>query len=283
MRAAIHWSYDLLSTPEQTVFRRLGMFGGSFELEAAGGVCDAGLDQLQSLIDKSLVRASADRFFLLETTREYALVRLDQADETDDLRRRHADWYFQLAEASRQALTGQTGRRVSPQGPWVQRLRSETDNFQPRSAWAMEHDVNRGVDLIITLTRLWEMDGQSPELLRWCERAFATPTVMNPDTRAWGLRIYGWLLGLFGQHERAQKVLPEALSCFRRTGDLAGEADALMGLAQVQFAQRAPEKAIAFNQQAVDILRRVGDGTGAAAALNNLGSALIEARALRRG
>ena len=149
---------------------------------------------------------------------------------------------------------------------------------EPRSAWAMEHDVNRGVDLIITLTRLWEMDGQSPELLRWCERAFATPTVMNPDTRAWGLRIYGWLLGLFGQHERAQKVLPEALSCFRRTGDLAGEADALMGLAQVQFAQRAPEKAIAFNQQAVDILRRVGDGTGAAAALNNLGSALIEAR-----
>jgi predicted ATPase/class 3 adenylate cyclase len=277
MRAAIDWSYDLLSAPEQNVFRCLGVFAGSFELDAAGGVGDAGLDQLQSLVDKSLVRAAADRFFLLETTREYALERLDQAGETDDLRRRHADWYFQLAQVSRRALTGQIGRHVAPQGPWVERLRSETDNFRAALAWAMEHDVNRGVELLVTLARSWEMAGQFLETLRWCERAFASPAVMDPDTRAWGMGIYGRLLTRSGQHERAEKVLQEGLNWFRRTGDLAGEADVLIALGNVWFHRRAPEQAVSFDEQAADILRRVGDGTGAAPALNNLGSALMEA------
>ena len=82
MRATIGWSYDLLSEEEQTLFRGLGVFAGSFELEAAEAVCGADLDDLQSLIEKSLLRRDGHgRFFLLELTREYALEQLHAAGE----------------------------------------------------------------------------------------------------------------------------------------------------------------------------------------------------------
>jgi predicted ATPase len=88
MRGTIGWSYDLLSDREQALFRELGVFAGSFELEAAEAVCGADLDDLQSLIDKSLVRRDGrGRFFLLELTHEYALERLQAAGDEAGLRR----------------------------------------------------------------------------------------------------------------------------------------------------------------------------------------------------
>ena len=80
----------------------VGVFAGSFELEAAESICGAQVDQLQSLVDKSLLRPTGDgRFFLLETTRDYAQHRLVDTDELTELRRHHADWFFQVARASR--------------------------------------------------------------------------------------------------------------------------------------------------------------------------------------
>ena len=95
MRATIAWSYDLLTRPEQRLFTRLAVFVGSFELEAAEQICDADLDSMRSLIDKSLVRhADNGRLFLLQTTREYALEQFDSSDERDEIHARHARWYF---------------------------------------------------------------------------------------------------------------------------------------------------------------------------------------------
>ena len=109
MRAAIAWSYDLLAEPEQRLFTRLAVFVGSFELEAAEEVCDADLDTLQSLLDKSLVRQAEDgRFFLLETTREYALEQFEASGEQDQVRAHHARWYFALGVAARRQGTERT-------------------------------------------------------------------------------------------------------------------------------------------------------------------------------
>ena len=77
------WSYDLLSEDERSLFARLGVFAGGFSLEAAEAVCDADLDTLGSLVDKSLVRREGERFAMLETIREYALERLDASGEAD--------------------------------------------------------------------------------------------------------------------------------------------------------------------------------------------------------
>ena len=100
LRAALDWSYGLLSSDEQSAFRRLGVFAGGFTLELAQQVVsDEGIDQwrvldlLGNLIDKSLVIAdggAAPRYRLLETTRAFALEQLAVADESDTMLRRHA-------------------------------------------------------------------------------------------------------------------------------------------------------------------------------------------------
>ena len=81
LRATIEWSYDLLSDEEQRLFARLSVFAGGCTLEAAEEVCDADLDTLQSLVEKSLLRFSNERYWMLETIREFARERLEQTGE----------------------------------------------------------------------------------------------------------------------------------------------------------------------------------------------------------
>ena len=109
LRATLEWSHGLLTPDEQTVFRRLGVFAGSFTLEAAQHVVSderidvwAALDHLGALVDKSLVLAEGDpvpRYRLLETTRAYALERLAEAGETARMLRRHAEAILALLAA----------------------------------------------------------------------------------------------------------------------------------------------------------------------------------------
>ncbi len=83
LRATIEWSYDLLEPDEQALFRNLAVFRGSFSLEAAEAVCDADLDDLESLVVKSLVRRwESGRLGMLDTIREYAAELLDAAPDS---------------------------------------------------------------------------------------------------------------------------------------------------------------------------------------------------------
>jgi predicted ATPase len=96
LRATIEWSYELLSPQERQLFARLSVFAGGCTLDAAEEVCDADLETLQSLVEKSLLRfttsEAGSRYWMLETVREYAGDRLDALGETADSRRRHAKW-----------------------------------------------------------------------------------------------------------------------------------------------------------------------------------------------
>src|ERR1700683_3363247 len=164
MRATIAWSYDLLSEPEQRLFARLGVFVGSFELEAAERICDAKLDDLQSLADKSLLReCDSGRSFLLETTREYALEQLDASEDQDDVRGRHARWYFALGIAA--------GRQGAGRADALTRLRQDAGNVSLALAWALEHDVAAGLPLADSVFYTWLGAGRNRELRRWYERA----------------------------------------------------------------------------------------------------------------
>jgi len=102
MRAALDWSYDLLTASEQTIFRRLAIFADGFTLAAAAAVAgDANhsgaeiIELVLELAAKSLIAADVDdaepRFRLLETTRAYALEKLAESGEREALARRHAE------------------------------------------------------------------------------------------------------------------------------------------------------------------------------------------------
>ena len=111
LRATIDWSHDLLSEEEQRVLRALSVFAGGCTLEAAEEVCGADIKTLQSLVEKSLLRFSAERYWMLETIREYARERLDEAGETDALAHRHANYHLALLEE--RPFTSHTGARSS--------------------------------------------------------------------------------------------------------------------------------------------------------------------------
>jgi predicted ATPase len=142
LRATIEWSYDLLFPEEQTLFARLSVFAGGCTLEAAEEVCDADLDTLQSLVEKSLLRFTNERYWMLETIREYAGERLEDAGEARNLRKRHAEFFMKLAECAEPALLGGIG-----QGSWVEALAREHHNVSEAVTWAVANDP--GVALVI--------------------------------------------------------------------------------------------------------------------------------------
>ena len=100
LRATIEWSHSLLDEEEQRLFARVAVFTGGCTLEAAEQVARADLDTLQSLIEKSLLRHTESRYWMLETIREYATERLEESGEAEDLRRRHAEFFLELAKSA---------------------------------------------------------------------------------------------------------------------------------------------------------------------------------------
>jgi predicted ATPase len=124
LRATIQWSHELLDEDEQMLFARLAVFSGGCTLEAAEGVTGAELDVLESLVQKSLVRHSGERFWMLETIRDYGLERLDESGETDALRRRHAEWFLAFAERAEPHLD------AADQAEWLGRLEEDVANLR---------------------------------------------------------------------------------------------------------------------------------------------------------
>lgn len=138
LRKTLDWSYDLLNAAERRFFRSLGVFTGTWTLEAAAAVTgEEALDLLTSLVDKSLVRPTESpggepRFLLLETIREYALECLQQHGEDVDTRLRHAAVYRDLAEAIEPRLQG------AAQLEGLQDLDREAANIWAALRWSID-------------------------------------------------------------------------------------------------------------------------------------------------
>jgi predicted ATPase/DNA-binding winged helix-turn-helix (wHTH) protein len=163
MRAVVDWSHNLLSADEQRFFRALSVFSGSFTVEAAAAVvADAGklqvgaLDRLADLVAKSLVVADVggarSRFRLLDTTRAYALEKLDVSGERNRIAYRHAEYYrnmFEHAEAEAAAR--------SAGGEWLATYALEIDNLRAALDWALSPGGNRstGVALTVAAAPIW--------------------------------------------------------------------------------------------------------------------------------
>jgi predicted ATPase/class 3 adenylate cyclase len=151
LRATIAWSQELLSPEEKLLFARLSVFAGGFTLEAAEEVVTAELDTLQSLVDKSLLRHTQERFWMLETIREFASECLDQSGEAEQTRGRHARWFLELGEQAEPELTG------AGQGVWLQRLDAEHDNIREALGWASTHQPQLAVALVGAVWRYWHL------------------------------------------------------------------------------------------------------------------------------
>ena len=224
LRATIEWSFELLTPAEQRLFARLAVFAGGATLEAADQVAGADLDTLQSLVDKSLVRRTGERFWMLETIREFAVERLTASGQADELRRRFAEHFLALAEAAFPHLEPEVlmGRHA-----WIDRLHGEVDNLRQ----ALDHFATMGpaeswLRLAGALPDFWIARGHAVEGLSVISRALeANPAPTAARARA--LTGASDLAEVNGEHsQRGRLWTQEALALHRELGDRSGIAKA---------------------------------------------------------
>ena len=265
LRATIEWSYDLLSEAEQQLFARLSVFAGGCTLEAAEEVCDADLDTLQSLVEKSLLRFSNARYWMLETIREYAGEQLAEAVGAGEVRQRHLELFLQVAEEAEPELRGPRA------GEWLDRLETEHHNLRA----ALSDAADKGQDALYlrlagALARFWWTRAHLAEGTRWLEEALARPGA-PPDARARALRGLGYLTWARGERAQSGRCHEEALALYREIGDSFGTGASLMNLGVFWREEGDLPRARRLMEEAASVHRTSGDVSAIAHTLGQLG------------
>jgi len=265
LRATIEWSYELLSPVERGLFSRLAVFAGGCTLEAAEQVAHADLDTLQSLVDKSLVRFTTERYWMLETIRELALETLDRSSYAPDSRLRHAEWLGALIAAAEPELEG------SAQDSWLDRLEAEHDNLREALRWAVSEERELALRLAAASATFWWVRGHWGEGRRWLDQALARSEGSEPALRARALEGAANLASRQGDHERARELASEAVELSRALGDAGRLARALRVLGLVAVGEGEDDQYNALFEESAAHARDAGDGWALLMALNNLG------------
>ncbi|TDD81909.1 BTAD domain-containing putative transcriptional regulator [Actinomadura rubrisoli] len=257
LRAMIDWSWGLLTGPEQVVLRRLAVHAGGCTLEAAERVGGAGVDELARLVDRSLVvRGEDDRYRLLESVAAYSLERLKESGEEDELRRRHVQYYTELAERAGEGL------RKAGQGEWFARFDQESANLRA----ALDHAPgDLAVRLVNAQSWFWYLQGRFGEALRALETALAKPGASSSAR----LEAETWLTGITmasGGGTDSEELRQAALKAYDDEDDLA-RARAEWFLTHVSWAYGDLDATEARINNALAVFRARDDRWGTAAAL----------------
>jgi predicted ATPase/class 3 adenylate cyclase len=264
LRATIQWSHELLDEDEQRLFARLAVFAGGCTLESAEAVCDADLDTLESLVDKSLVRIrEGNRFWMLETIREYAAERLEDSGEAEMLQGRHAEHFLELGEEAEPNTRAYSGE-------WIGRLEQEHDNLRT----ALDHLAASGENELVlqlagALTDFWHDGGHVPEGRHRLERALQgqeRPTA----ARARALAGAAFMAYESGDIPAARSIAEQALELHRRFGDPRGAALDLNVLCVASIEEGDLERAQRFAEESLALFRQAGDEHNTIAATRTL-------------
>jgi non-specific serine/threonine protein kinase len=323
LRATIDWSYELLTEPERMLFARLSVFAGSWTLEAAEGICtghgiepDEVVEHLLHLVDKSLVLTreepdGADRYWLLDTLRQYGRERLLASGHADTAYKQHAKYYVGLAE------------RIEPeldqprQSEWITLFARDVDNFRAALEWLIgSGDAQHALRLAAVLARFWEIRAHLREGLQRLAEVLAMPGASAPTLErakvldmagvlalyqfdldvarlhfkkslatyrqlrawrgvAWVLIHLGWLCHDSARLKASVRFLREALLLCEQLGDRRGVARALTLLGNTTFWNWDLVTARSLHERSLALSRELGDRWGIAWALDNLALDLL--------
>jgi predicted ATPase/class 3 adenylate cyclase len=262
LRATIEWSHDLLSDEEQRLFARLAVFRGGHTLEAAEDVCEADLDTLQSLVDKSLVRFADERYWMLETIREYAAERLDESGEAEEQRTRHAEHFLELAEEAELHLREDSEA-------WVSRLGAEHDNLRSALDLLELAEGVRALRLAGALSRFWYLSGNSAEGGRRLESALMCRTAPSA-IRAKALTGSSVMALNVGDSATAKLRAEQALELYVMLDDLWGIAYATMTIGSALAVGGDLAASVPFAEESVKRFQELDDEHFTLVATTNL-------------
>lgn len=229
LRAMIDWSYDLLTDQEKAIFQGLSVFVGGWELAAAEQVCANNgiedwevLDVLSSLAEKSLVQVNEShvgerRYHLLETVRQYAWERLQEAGEKEASCTRHRDYFLNLAAAAEDQMQGAGSAAAIPP------VRTEMDNFRAALQWSLEepHGAEAALRLGAYLNYFWAHEGSYSEGRDWLVKALAKAEGVKapPAWQARALAGAAWFTLIRGLPEPAQQLAESGVRAAEGCGD----------------------------------------------------------------
>ncbi|MGN6429430.1 MAG: BTAD domain-containing putative transcriptional regulator [Gaiellaceae bacterium] len=277
LRAAIDSSYELLDDDERRLFARLAVFAGGWTLDAAEAVCSGDgkdvLPVLGSLADKSLVAdtgAHERRFTMLQIVHEYALERLAEAGEEDELRVRHAGYFAGLAEQAEPELIGPS------QDVWAARLDLERDNFRAALAFTLESgDGLTALRLAGALRRLWQLHADLREGRAALEAALAAaPGALPLVSRAKALNGLGVLAAEEGDIDAAEQAFEASLEIARSLDDDERRMAVLTNLGNIALFRQDFDRARDLYEEGAGLATKLGSTFNAATAMHDLG--LIE-------
>ncbi len=276
LRAAMAWSYELLSPQEQQLFRRLAVFVDGWAWQAAGQVCTAAgglagdiLEGLESLMDKSLLRQEGQddgepRWWMLQTLREFGLEVLASAGEAEATRQAHAEYYLRLSEQAEPRLRG------SEQGRWFARLEQEHENLRAALTFLLaqahrqaetqqgQEPAERVLRLCAALYPFWYMHAYTLEGQAFLEQALAVRSGVKASVQAQVLSDAASMAMLVDNSERAETLGGEGLALYRDLGDHVGIATCLSLLGSVARARGQYRLAAARLEEAAALFRQQG-------------------------
>jgi predicted ATPase/DNA-binding SARP family transcriptional activator len=267
LRATLEWSYALLNDDERRDLNRLAVFAGGCTLEAAEAVCGTTLERLSSLLDANLLlRAAANgsRYSMLETIREYAAERLDTLAGVEALRRRHAEYFLELAQSANLTTEARGEQRHDV-------VISEQANIRAAIDWAAATgDVALALELTVALENFWTTNDPFEGVRRMetlLDRAADVPIPL----RARALRALGSSATMVGKLGLAEQVFRQSLAALRAVDDELGVGIVLHRLAASAINLGEPARARAPLEESLAIFRRHGFRKGELQAIGSLG------------
>jgi len=271
LRNTIAWSYNLLETKEQQLFRRLSIFVGGCTLEAIEAIYivldnNQGaqvLDRVAALIDKNLLQQTEQegerpRLVMLETIREYALEALVTFGEMENTRQAHATYYQRLAEEAEPELYGPI-RKV-----WWDRLEREHENLRAALQWVLDQarrdKTRQSAEMALrfggALRNFWAESGYWNEGRTFLEQALTESTGIVSSVRTKALIAVGHLAFLQGDYDRTETLCKEILAVNQKPGATAGS---LQLLGYVAWYRGNLVAAHSLMEQALTLQRELGD------------------------
>ncbi len=268
LRGLIDWSHEMLSDQEKALFRRLSVFAGGFELEAAESVCSGEdmeewevLDLLTQLVDKSLViseeRESKARYRLLESLREYGAAKLRDAGEELDLRRRHLQWYLKVAlEAEKRSHGG------GHQPASFNQLEREHDNMRSALLWCHSdpESLEAGLQMAGALDFFWRVRGYISDAK---EQVLGLLGLSDPASasvgKATALVTAANLTRMQENGDEAASYATDAVAAARQVGDKTVLGRALLYLGWADINRKAYEQALTSLEEARELFGAVRD------------------------
>ncbi|MBP2707014.1 tetratricopeptide repeat protein [Microbispora sp. RL4-1S] len=261
LRAAIGWSHELCEPAERLLWARLSVFAGDFELEAARYVCAGDnliseriLDVITGLVDKSVLLSfstpAGQRYRLIDTLRQYGGEWLDKLGETETRRRRHRDFYLQLAERGEHAWSGP--RQVH----WFVRMRQEHDNIRVALEFCLSRrgEERVALELLSALWYMWMACGFAREGRLYLERTLeATPQASKERCKA--LWVLSYIRSAQGDINGAVEAAEQCSTDAVQVGDSGAVILATKMLGTAAFLQGDLRKAMALLGVAIEFHR----------------------------